>query len=79
MTLAQVLASVDRNSRDRLVEDVEDALDGHTAAEVFLVMAYFCALAISHLPGGDGDELLDRMPEILRGVIAHQSDTVTLQ
>lgn len=79
MTLAEVLASVDRDSRDRLVEDVEDALNGHTPAEVFLVMAYFCALAISHLPGGDCDELLDRLPAILRGVIAGHAETVTIQ
>lgn len=78
MTLAEVLASVDRDSRDRLVDAIEDALEGHTAAEVFLVTAYFCALAIHHLPG-DYDNLLDRMPQILRGVILHESDRVTLQ
>ena len=78
MTLAQVLASVDRDFRDALVLDVEDALEGHTAAEVFLVMAYFLALAVERLPC-DRDTLLDDMPRILRGVIAHETDTVTLQ
>ena len=33
MTLAEVLASVDRDSRDALVLAVEDALTGHGAPE----------------------------------------------
>ena len=78
MTFAQVLAGVDRDSRNRLVEDVEDALEGHTAAEVFLATAYFLALAIKHLPC-DRDAVIDDMPQILRSVIAHETDRVTLQ
>jgi len=78
MTLADVLASVDVDSRNRLVEDVEDALEGHSAGEVFLVCCYFTALAISHLPRGDID-LIDDMPRILRSVIGHQAEKVTLQ
>jgi len=78
MTFAEELASVDRDSRDRLVEDVEDALEGHTSAEVFLVSAYFLALAVSRLRC-DRDAVLDDMPRILRGVIAHEVGTVTLQ
>lgn len=79
MTFAEALARVDRNSRDALVEDVEDALKGHTAAEVFLATAYFLALAIKHLPCSDHDAIIDDMPTILRSVIAHETDTVTLQ
>jgi len=79
MTLAQVLASVDRDSRDALIEDVEDALLGHTPAEVFLAMAYFLALAIDRMRCTDCEALIDDMPEILRSVIRHESDTVTLQ
>ena len=79
MTFAQALASVDRNSRDALVEDVENVCDGHTAAEVFLAMAYFLALAIKHLPCSDHDAIIDDMPTILRSVISHETDTVTLQ
>jgi len=79
VTLAQVLASVDRDSRDALVENVDDAIEGHTAAEVFLVTAYFLALAIARMPCGDCDALLDDMPRILRGVIAHETDTVRMQ
>ena len=78
MTLADVLASIDVDSRNRLVEDVEDALEGHSAGEVFLVCCYFTALAISHLPRGDID-LIDDMPRILRSVIACELDTVTRQ
>lgn len=78
MTFAQALASVDRDSRDALVLDVEDALSGHSAAEVFLAMTYFLALAITYLPG-DRDTLIDDMPTILRGVISHEVETVTLQ
>jgi len=78
MTLADVLASVDRDSRDALVEDVEDALQGHTPAEVFLATAYFLALAIARLRC-DRDAVLDDMPRILRGVIANETGTVTLQ
>jgi len=78
MTLAQVLASVDRDSRDALVEAVEDALQGHTAAEVYLVTAYFCALAIARMPC-DCDALIADMPRILRGVIASETETVTRQ
>ena len=79
MTLAQMLASVHRNSRDELVEAVEDALDGHTDPEAFLVMAYFLALAINRLPCCDRDTLLDDMPRILRRLMANQANTVTLQ
>ena len=78
MTLAQVLAGVDRDSRDELVEDVEDVLEGHTAGEVFLVTAYFLALAIARMPC-DCNALVEDMPRILRGVIACELDTVTLQ
>ena len=79
MTLADVLNAVDRDSRDALVEGVEDACEGHTAAEVFLVTAYFLALAIKRLPCDDRNAIFDDMPEILRSVIAHETDTVTLQ
>jgi hypothetical protein len=79
MTFAEALAAVDRDSRDDLVEDIEDALDGHNAAEVFLAMAYFLAVAIKHLPCSDLDAIIDGMPTILRSVIAHEADTVTLQ
>ena len=79
MTLAEVLASVDRDSRDALVLRVEDALEGHGAPEVFLVTAYFCALAIARMPEELRDELLDDMPRILRGVIACEPDTVRVQ
>jgi len=79
MTLADVLARVDRESRDAVVEDVEDALAGHTAAEVFLATAYFLAIAIKHLPCSDCDALIDDMPRILRGIIANETATVTLQ
>jgi len=79
MTLAHVLAAVDKDSRDALVEDVEDACEGHNAAEVFIVTAYFLALAISRMPCGDSDALIDDMPRILRSVIACELDTVTLQ
>ena len=78
MTLAQVLASVDRDSRDELVEDVEDVLEGHTAGEVFLVLAYFLALALARMPC-DCNALIEDMPRILRSVIACELDTVTLQ
>jgi len=79
MTLADVLASVDRDSRDALVEAVEDACYGHTAAEVFLATAYFLALAIERLPCDDYDAIIDDMPRILRGVIANETATVTRQ
>jgi len=78
MTLAQVLAGVDRDSRDELVEDVEDVLEGHTAGEVFLVLAYFLALALARMPC-DCNALIEDMPRILRSVIACELDTVTLQ
>jgi len=78
MTLAQVLASVDRDSRDELVEDVEDVLEGHTAGEVFLVLAYFLALALARMPC-DCNALIEDMPRILRSVIACELDTVTRQ
>jgi hypothetical protein len=78
MTLAQVLASVDRDSRDALVEDVEDALRGHTAGEVFLVCAYFTALAIARMPC-DCNALLEDMPSILRSVIASELHEVLRQ
>jgi hypothetical protein len=78
MTLADVLASVDRDSREALALDVEDALEGHSAADVFLVTAYFLALAIDRLPC-DHDTLLDDMPRILRSVIANQLHEVPLQ
>ena len=79
MTLADVLASVDRDSRDALVEAVEDACYGHTAAEVFLATAYFLALAIERLPCDDCEAIIDDMPRILRGVIANETPTVTRQ
>ena len=79
MTLAQVLASVDRDSRDALVEDVEDALRGHTAGEVFLVCAYFTAIAIARMPCGDCNALLDEMPRILSDIIGRETDTVRIQ
>jgi hypothetical protein len=63
---------------EALALDVEDALEGHSAAEVFLVCAYFTALAIDRLPC-DRDALLDDMPRILRSVIANETGTVTLQ
>ena len=79
MTLAEVLASVDRDSRDQLVEAVEDALQGHTAGEVFLVTAYFCALAIARMPCGDTADLIADMPRIITGVIANEMHDVTRQ
>jgi len=79
MTLAEVLAAVDRDSRDALVLAVEDALAGHEAPEVFIVCCYFTALAIARMPCGDCDALLDDMPRILRGVIASELETVTRQ
>jgi len=78
MTFAEVLAGVDRDSRDELVEDVEDVLEGHTAGEVFLVLAYFLALALARMPC-DCNALIEDMPRILRSVIACELDTVTLQ
>ena len=78
MTFADELAAVDRDSRDRLVEDIEDALQGHTPAEVFLATAYFLALAIARLRC-DTDAVLDDMPRILRGVILNEAGTVTRQ
>ena len=78
VTLADELASVDRDSRDALVEAIEDALQGHTPAEVFLATAYFLALAIIRLRC-DQDALIDDMPRILRGVIANEAATVTRQ
>ena len=77
-TFAEELASVDRDSRDALVLDVEDALLGHTAAEVFLATAYFLALAIVRLRC-DQDALIDDMPRIIRGVILNEAATVTRQ
>jgi len=79
VTLAEVLAAIDRDSRDALVLRVEDALTGYDAPEVFLVTAYFCALSIARMPCGDCDAILDDMPRILRGVIAHETDTVRMQ
>jgi len=79
MTFAEALAGVDRDSRDALVEAVEDACYGHTAAEVFLATAYFLALAIERLPCDDCDAIIDDMPRILRGVIANETPTVTRQ
>jgi len=78
MTLADVLASVDRNSRDALIEDVENALIGHTAAEVFLATTYFLALAINLLPC-EQDPIINDMPQILRSIIRNELDTVTRQ
>ena len=78
MTFAEVLAGVDRDSRDELVEDVEDVLEGHTAGEVFLVLAYFLALALARMPC-DCNALIEDMPRILRSVIACELDTVTRQ
>ena len=79
MTIADVLASVDRDSRDALVEAVEDALEGHDAGEVFLVTAYFCALAIARLPCGDTTELIADMPRILSDVIRNELHDVVRQ
>jgi len=78
VTFAQALASVDRESRNRLVEDMEDAIDGHSPAEVFLATAYFLAIAIEHLPC-DREAIIDDMPDILRSVIRNETATVTLQ
>ena len=79
MTLAEVLNAVDRDSRDALVEAVENALEGHSPAEVFLVTAYFLAIAIARMPCSDCNAILDDMPRILRSVIACELDTVTRQ
>ena len=79
MTLAQLIAAMVGHRRDHLVEAVEDALERLTAAEVFLVTAYFCALAIADLPCGARRTVLDAMPRILRDIIANETDTVTPQ
>ena len=79
VTLADVLAGVDRDSRDALVLRVEDALEGYTAPEAFLVTAYFCAIAISRLPCGDTGELIADMPRIIADVIRNETATVTRQ
>jgi len=78
MTFADELAAVDRDSRDQLVDDVGDAIEGHTPAEVFLAMTWFLGLAIARLRC-DQDALIDDMPRILRGVIGNESDKVTVQ
>ena len=79
MTLAQVLASVDRDSRDELVLAVEGALAGHEAPEVFIVCCYFTAIAIARMPCGDCNALLDEMPRILSDIIGRETDTVRMQ
>ena len=79
VTLAEVLAAVDRDSRDALVLRVEDALEGYTAPEAFLVTAYFCAIAISRLPCGDTAELIADMPRILADVIRNELHDVVRQ
>lgn len=79
MTLAQLIASMDGGRRDALVEAVEDALEGHTAAEVFVVTAYFCALAISRMPCDDRGAVINAMPRILAEIISNETDTVTVQ
>lgn len=76
MTIADVLASVDRDSRDALVLAVEDALLGHSEAEVFLVCTYFTALAIARMPCGDTADLIADMPRIITGVIANEQHDV---
>jgi len=79
MTLAQVLASVDRDSRDKLVLRVEGALAGYDAPEVFIVCCYFTALAIARMPCGDTADLIADMPRILRGVITNELHDVVRQ
>jgi len=79
MTLAQVLASVDRDSRDELVLRVEGALAGHEAPEVFIVCCYFTALAISRMPCGDTADLIADMPRIIANVITNELRDVVLQ
>ena len=79
VTLAEVLAAIDRDSRDALVLRVEDALTGYDAPEVFLVTAYFCALAIARMPCGDTADLIADMPRIITGVIANEMHDVTRQ
>lgn len=78
-SIAELLATVDRDSRDALVLRVEEALDGYDAAEVFIVTTYFCALSIARMPCGDTADLLDDMPRILRSVISNELATVTRQ
>jgi len=79
MTLADVLGSIDKASRDELAEAVEAALDGHTAGEVFVVCTYFTALAIARMPYGSCNGLIEDMPRILRDIVARETETVTLQ
>ena len=79
MTLADVLAGVDRDSRDALVMRVEDALAGYDAPEVFIVCCYFTSIAISRLPCGDTADLIADMPRIIGNVIANELRDVVRQ
>jgi len=79
MTLAEVLASVDRDSRDALVLAVEDALTGHGAPEVFIVCCYFTAIAIARMPCGDTADLIADMPRIIANVITNELHDVVRQ
>jgi len=79
MTLADVLAGVDRDNRDALVLRVEDALAGYDAPEVFIVCCYFTAIAISRLPCGDTADLIADMPRIIGNVIANELRDVVRQ
>ena len=79
MTIAEVLASVDRDSRDALVLRVEGALAGYEAPEVFIVCCYFTALAIARMPCGDTADLIADMPRIIANVITNELHDVVRQ